>query len=67
MPVQRAPIRDHQGHVIAALSVSGPEYRFTVKHATALAPAVIEASEAVSREFGQHFLQKRRTRDSRAC
>ena len=62
-----APIRDHQGNVIAALSVSGPEYRFTVKLATALAQAVIEASEAVSRELGQHFLQKRRVQDTRAC
>jgi IclR family transcriptional regulator, KDG regulon repressor len=55
-----APIRDHQGRVIAAISVSGPEYRFTVARATELAPAVMDASDAVAREFGQHFIQKRR-------
>lgn len=54
-----APIRDHKGNVIAALSVSGPEYRFTVKHATALASAVIAAADGIAREFGQRFVQKR--------
>lgn len=55
-----APIRDHLGVVVAAISVSGPEYRFTVKHATKLAPAVIKAAAEVAREFGTHFIQKRR-------
>ncbi|MBN9636293.1 MAG: IclR family transcriptional regulator [Actinobacteria bacterium] len=47
-----APIRDHVGGVIAALSVSGPAYRLTVERAREIAPTVIAAADEVSRRMG---------------
>lgn len=47
-----APIRDHVGGVIAALSVSGPAYRLTVERAREIAPIVIAAADDVSRRMG---------------
>lgn len=47
-----APIRDHTGTVIAALSVSGPVYRLTVECARDIAPAVIAAAAAVGERMG---------------
>lgn len=47
-----APIRDHVGGVIAALSVSGPAYRLTVERAREIAPTVIAAADDVSRRMG---------------
>jgi len=47
-----APIRDHIGGVIAALSVSGPAYRLTVERALEIAPMVVAAADDVSRRMG---------------
>jgi DNA-binding IclR family transcriptional regulator len=47
-----APIRDHSGAVIAALSVSGPVYRLTAERTHEIAPAVVSAASAVSRRMG---------------
>lgn len=47
-----APIFDHQGRVIAALSVSGPAYRLDLERAYQLAAQVKAAGRAVSRELG---------------
>ena len=47
-----APIRDHTGQVIAALSVSGPAYRFTRQRLDEVAPEVIAAAAAISDRMG---------------
>jgi len=47
-----APIRDHLGGVIAALSVSGPAYRLTVDRVREIAPTVVSAADDVSRRMG---------------
>jgi DNA-binding IclR family transcriptional regulator len=47
-----APIRDHTGTVIAALSVSGPVYRLTEDRAREIAPAVVSAAAAVAERMG---------------
>ena len=47
-----APVRDHLGTVIAAISVSAPAYRFTREHVEALAPAVIAATAELSARLG---------------
>ncbi|MES4909318.1 MULTISPECIES: IclR family transcriptional regulator [unclassified Streptomyces] len=47
-----APIRSHHGEVIAALSASGPAYRFTEERMHELAPVLIEGAEEISRRMG---------------
>lgn len=47
-----APIRDHTGTVVAALSVSGPVYRLTAQCARDIAPAVVSAAAAVAKRMG---------------
>jgi DNA-binding IclR family transcriptional regulator len=47
-----APIRDHTGMVVAALSVSGPGYRLTEERAVEIAPAVASAADAVGHRMG---------------
>jgi DNA-binding IclR family transcriptional regulator len=47
-----APIRDHSGTVVAALSVSGPGYRLTEERALEFAPAVASAADAVGHRMG---------------
>ncbi|MUL64108.1 IclR family transcriptional regulator [Mycobacterium sp. CBMA 234] len=47
-----APIRDHSGVVIAALSVSGPAYRLTAERTRDIAPVVVSAADDVSRRMG---------------
>ncbi|TXH18157.1 MAG: IclR family transcriptional regulator [Mycobacterium sp.] len=47
-----APIRDHLGGVIAALSVSGPAYRLTAERVREIAPTVVAAADDVSRRMG---------------
>ncbi|MGY4650655.1 IclR family transcriptional regulator [Mycobacterium sp. URHB0021] len=47
-----APIRDHTGMVVAALSVSGPGYRLTEERALEIAPAVASAADAVGHRMG---------------
>ena len=47
-----APVRDHTGSVIAALSVSGPVYRFTEERMRAVAPDVVAAAAAIGHRMG---------------
>lgn len=47
-----APIHDHRGRVVAAVSISGPAYRVTPEMFDPLAGRLLETTEAVSREMG---------------
>ena len=47
-----APIRSHHGEVIAALSASGPAYRFTEERIHELAPLLLEAANDISHRMG---------------
>jgi len=47
-----APIRNHEGQMVAAMSVPGPTSRMTLERVTELAGALQAAAEAVSRRLG---------------
>jgi DNA-binding IclR family transcriptional regulator len=47
-----APVRDHSGEVIAALSVSGPVYRLSRSRLREIAPDVVAAAVAISHRMG---------------
>jgi DNA-binding IclR family transcriptional regulator len=47
-----APIRSRDGEVIAALSASGPAYRFTEERIHEVAPVLIRGAEEISRRMG---------------
>ncbi|WP_416985709.1 IclR family transcriptional regulator [Streptomyces sp. T028] len=47
-----APIRSRDGEVIAALSASGPAYRFTEERIHALAPALVKGAQEISHRMG---------------
>ena len=47
-----APVRDHIGRVIAALSVSGPVYRFSKERLRNVVAAVIAAAAAITHRMG---------------
>jgi IclR family acetate operon transcriptional repressor len=47
-----APIRDHAGVVVAALSVSAPAYRFALEDLPALAPDVLSVTREISSRIG---------------
>lgn len=47
-----APIRSYHGEVVAAISVSGPAYRFTVERIHELAPVLIGGADEISRRLG---------------
>jgi DNA-binding IclR family transcriptional regulator len=47
-----APIRNHAGEVVAALSVSAPAYRFALEDLPALAPKVLGAALEISSRIG---------------
>ena len=47
-----APIRSRDGEVIAAISVSGPAYRFTAERIHEHAPALMKGAEEISRRMG---------------
>lgn len=47
-----APIRGHDGSVLAALSVSGPSYRLTPEQMVATARAVVVAAAEISERLG---------------
>lgn len=47
-----APIRNHEGKVIAAVGVSGPAYRLTPSIARRLGPTVVEAAGRISQRLG---------------
>ncbi|MGR3935889.1 MULTISPECIES: IclR family transcriptional regulator [Streptomyces] len=47
-----APIRSGDGEVIAALSASGPAYRFTEERIPELAPVLVKGAEEISHRMG---------------
>ncbi|BBG03400.1 MULTISPECIES: IclR family transcriptional regulator [Pseudonocardia] len=47
-----APVRDHSGSVVAALSVSGPSYRLSVERIELITPDVVAAGREISRRMG---------------
>ncbi|WP_420718671.1 IclR family transcriptional regulator [Streptomyces sp. NRRL S-813] len=47
-----APIRSHHGEVVAALSSSGPAYRFTEERIHELAPLLIKGAQEISHRMG---------------
>lgn len=47
-----APIRDHEGDVIACTSISGPSYRLSRDRIKEVAPQVVLTSLQISRELG---------------
>ncbi len=47
-----APVRDHEGAVVAAVSVSGPSYRLTPEGLLAVAERVVAAAGELSRRLG---------------
>jgi IclR family KDG regulon transcriptional repressor len=47
-----APIRDHSGHVTAAISVAAPVQRMSKKTVQTTIPSVVAAAEAISRRLG---------------
>ena len=47
-----AAFRDHNNVVVGAISISAPAFLMSVDQATALAPAVLEAADGLSRALG---------------
>jgi DNA-binding IclR family transcriptional regulator len=47
-----APVRNHAGRVIAAISIGGPRVRFTSAQIRKLAPIVRRAADQISRRLG---------------
>ena len=47
-----APIRDHSGHVVAAISVAAPVQRMSKRNVQTTVPNVVAAAEAISRRLG---------------
>lgn len=47
-----APIRDHSGTVVAAVSISGPTTRVTEASVSGIAEAVTNCAQSISRELG---------------
>ncbi|MEV4063478.1 IclR family transcriptional regulator [Nonomuraea dietziae] len=47
-----APIRSYHGEVVAAVSASGPAYRFSAERMHELAPVLIDGAEEISRRLG---------------
>src|SRR3954447_14136150 len=47
-----APVRDRDGEVIAALSASGPAYRFSEERLHELAPVLVKGAEEISHRMG---------------
>ena len=47
-----APVRNHDGQVVAALSLNGPSARLTPERLGEIAPLVIEAAGRVSEQLG---------------
>jgi DNA-binding IclR family transcriptional regulator len=47
-----AAVRSHHGEVIAAISASGPAYRFTEERMHELAPLLVKGAEEISRRMG---------------
>ena len=49
-----APVRDHSGHVVAALGIGGPVTRITPERVEELARLVMTAAPGLSRRLGAH-------------
>lgn len=49
-----APVRDHSGHVVAALGIGGPVTRITPERVDELADLVMAAARGLSRRLGAH-------------
>jgi DNA-binding IclR family transcriptional regulator len=47
-----APVRNHDGQVVASLSLNGPSARLTPERLQEIAPLVVEAAERVSTQLG---------------
>ncbi|MEV5149800.1 IclR family transcriptional regulator [Streptomyces sp. NPDC052727] len=47
-----APVRDREGQVIAAISASGPAYRFTEDRMHELAPVLVKGAQEISHRMG---------------
>ncbi|MFE2141351.1 IclR family transcriptional regulator [Streptomyces sp. NPDC059456] len=47
-----APVRDRDGVVIAAISASGPSYRFTEERMRGLAPLLVKGAQEISHRMG---------------
>ncbi len=47
-----APVRDHTGDVVAALSISGPSFRMDADRIPELSRLAIDAADAVSVRLG---------------
>lgn len=47
-----APVRDHLGETVAAISVSAPAYRFSLEDVIELAPSVVATADEISRRLG---------------
>ncbi|MEV0976225.1 IclR family transcriptional regulator [Streptomyces sp. NPDC049915] len=47
-----APVRAHHGEVVAALSASGPAYRFTEERMHELAPLLVKGAQEISHRMG---------------
>lgn len=47
-----APVRDHYGNVIAAVSIAGPSQRLTKKMLESCSGEVVETAEAISQRLG---------------
>jgi IclR family acetate operon transcriptional repressor len=52
-----AAIRDHAGAVVGAISASTPTMRANDKHLALMRETIIEATRALSTEFGYHASQ----------
>lgn len=47
-----APIRDYSGKVIAAISISGPSYRFDIERQSQLKNKILKYSQSISKKMG---------------
>lgn len=57
-----APIRDHEGHVVSAVGISGPSYRLPAKLIQKIAPTVVVTAQEISTKMG--FLERSERGDS---
>ncbi len=47
-----APLYNHEGEIVAAISVSGPAYRLTRERIEEIAPQVVQTAHQISKEMG---------------
>ena len=61
-----APVRDHSGRVIAAISIAGPTMRVTKERVAELAAHVIRAANEISAKLGYAIAPSNRARNGAA-